>query len=91
MAEKVVNKGFSDFKDKNIGLKIGTFFSSRKQVHEIDFECDRIEQMAVLADRAEQMTGVSDRAEQMFFKKYRVVRAGWMWNAYPFQKRSGNV
>jgi len=43
MAEKAVNKGFMDFKCKNIDLKICTFFSSRKQVHQIDFECDRKE------------------------------------------------
>lgn len=41
--EKAANKGFIGFKCKYLDLKIGTFFSSRKQVHEIDFECDRIE------------------------------------------------
>jgi len=42
-AEKAVNKGFIDFKCKNIDLKICIFFGSGKQVHESDFECDRIE------------------------------------------------
>jgi hypothetical protein len=41
MAEKAVNKGFIDFKGKNIDLKICTFFGSRKQVKEVNFECDR--------------------------------------------------
>ena len=80
MAEKAVEVGFIDFKGKNRDLKICTFFGSSKQVHESDFDCDRIEQMSVLADRKEWMTGVNDRAEQMFFKKCRVVRAGWMWD-----------
>jgi hypothetical protein len=43
IAEKAVNKGFPDFKGKNFNLNISTFFGSRKQVHLIDFECDRIE------------------------------------------------
>jgi len=42
-AEKAVNKGFIDFMCKNMDLKISTFFSSQKQVQEINFECDRIE------------------------------------------------
>lgn len=51
--EKAVNKEFSDFKEKNIDLKIFTFFASWKQVHQIDFECDRIEEMSVIGDRTE--------------------------------------
>lgn len=41
MAEKAVNKRFEDFIDKNIDLKICTFFGSGKQVQESDFGCDR--------------------------------------------------
>jgi len=43
VAEKAVDMGFIDFKCKNMDLKISTFFSSGKQVQEINFECDRTE------------------------------------------------
>jgi hypothetical protein len=43
MAEKAVEVGFIDFKGKNRDLKICTFFGSSKQVHESDFDCDRID------------------------------------------------
>ena len=42
-----------DFKRKNKDLKICTFFTSRKQVHESDFGCDRTDLVSVLVDRTE--------------------------------------